>query len=80
MQAARGPRHNVLESDQSRMSPALLLIAQLYRIEKQARELDPQTPLTHRRSSHHSNYRPSALQLGSYPDLTPVERMTPLAG
>jgi transposase len=31
--------HKALESDQSRMGPALLLIAQLYRVEKQARPL-----------------------------------------
>jgi len=31
--------HKALESDQARMGPALLLIAQLYRVEKQARPL-----------------------------------------
>jgi transposase len=36
---ARRYFHNALESDQARMGPALLLIAQLYRVEKQARPL-----------------------------------------
>jgi transposase len=36
---ARRYFHKALESDQSRMGPALLLIAQLYRVEKQARSL-----------------------------------------
>jgi transposase len=36
---ARRYFHRALESDQARMGPALLLIAQLYRVEKQAREL-----------------------------------------
>src|SRR6185437_8712142 len=34
-----------LESDQARMGPALLLIAQLYRVEKQARRLAPEDRL-----------------------------------
>jgi transposase len=34
-----------LESDQARMGPALLLIAQLYRVEKQARRLSPEDRL-----------------------------------
>jgi hypothetical protein len=33
--------YKALESDQARMGPVLLLIAQLYRVEKQARELVP---------------------------------------
>ena len=36
---ARRYFHKALESDQSRMGPALLLIAQLYRVEKQGRSL-----------------------------------------
>ena len=36
---ARRYFHKALESDQSRMGPALLLIAQLYRVEEQARPL-----------------------------------------
>jgi transposase len=36
---ARRYFHKALESDQARMGPALLLIAQLYRMEKQARSL-----------------------------------------
>jgi transposase len=36
---ARRYFHKALESDQARMGPALLLIAQLYRVEKQARGL-----------------------------------------
>src|SRR5260370_538732 len=36
---ARRYFHKALESDQPRMGPALLLIAQLYRVEKQARSL-----------------------------------------
>ena len=36
---ARRYFHKALESDQARMGPALLLIAQLYRVEKQARPL-----------------------------------------
>jgi transposase len=36
---ARRYYHKALESDQPRMGPALLLIAQLYRVEKQARTL-----------------------------------------
>jgi hypothetical protein len=36
---ARRYYHKALESDQPRMGPALLLIAQLYRVEKQARPL-----------------------------------------
>ena len=35
----RGTFHKALESDQARMGPALLLIAQLYRVEKQGRLL-----------------------------------------
>ena len=37
--------HKALESDQARMGPALLLIAQLYRVEKQARRLAPEDRL-----------------------------------
>ena len=37
-----------LESDQARMGPALLLIAQLYRVEKQARRLTPEDRLERR--------------------------------
>lgn len=36
---ARRYYHKALDSDQTRMGPALLLIAQLYRVEKQARSL-----------------------------------------
>jgi hypothetical protein len=36
---ARRYFHKALESDQARMGPVLLLIAQLYRVEKQARPL-----------------------------------------
>jgi len=36
---ARRYYHKALESDQPRMGPALLLIAQLYRVEKRAREM-----------------------------------------
>ena len=42
---ARRYFHKALESDQLRMGPALLLIAQLYRIEKQARPLTAQDRL-----------------------------------
>ncbi len=38
---ARRYFHKALESDQARMGPALLLIAQLYRVEKRARPLGP---------------------------------------
>jgi transposase len=38
---ARRYFHKALESDQARMGPALLLIAQLYRVEEQARALTP---------------------------------------
>ena len=38
---ARRYFHKALESDQARMGPALLLIAQLYRVEEQARPLAP---------------------------------------
>ena len=37
--------HKALESDQARMGPALLLIAQLYRVEEQARSLTPEDRL-----------------------------------
>jgi transposase len=37
--------HKALESDQARMGPALLLIAQLYRVEEQARPLTPEDRL-----------------------------------
>jgi hypothetical protein len=37
--------HKAVESDQARMGPALLLIAQLYRVEKQARDLAPEDRL-----------------------------------
>jgi hypothetical protein len=37
--------HKALESDQARMGPALLLIAQLYRAEEQARPLTPEDRL-----------------------------------
>jgi transposase len=46
---ARRYFHKALESDQARMGPALLLIAQLYRVEKQARDLAPQDRLRLRR-------------------------------
>jgi len=42
---ARRYFHKALESDQARMGPALLLIAQLYRVEKQARPLTPESRL-----------------------------------
>jgi transposase len=42
---ARRYFHKALESDQSRMGPALLLIGQLYRVESQARSLPPQDRL-----------------------------------
>jgi transposase len=42
---ARRYFHKALESDQGRMGPALLLIAQLYRMEKQARGLSPEQRL-----------------------------------
>jgi hypothetical protein len=38
---ARRYYHKALSSDQGRMGPALLLIAQMYRVEKQARSLTP---------------------------------------
>ena len=41
MAHARRHFRKALESDQARMGPALLLIAQLYRVEKQARRLAP---------------------------------------
>jgi len=42
---ARRYFHKALESDQSRMGPALLLIAQLYRVEEKARSLVPEDRL-----------------------------------
>ena len=42
---ARRYFHKALESDQGRMGPALLLIAQLYRVEKHARPLLPEDRL-----------------------------------
>jgi transposase len=42
---ARRYFHKALESDQSRMGPALLLVAQLYRLEKQARGWTPEDRL-----------------------------------
>jgi transposase len=42
---ARRYFHKALQSDQTRMGPALLLIAQLYRVEKQARRLAPEDRL-----------------------------------
>jgi transposase len=42
---ARRYFHKALESDQPRMGPALLLIAQLYRVEKQARGWTPEDRL-----------------------------------
>jgi transposase len=42
---ARRYFHKALDSDQARMGPALLLIAQLYRVEKQARRLTPEDRL-----------------------------------
>jgi len=45
---ARRYFHKALESDQARMGPALLLIAQLYRVEKQARPLTPEERLRQR--------------------------------
>jgi len=38
--------HKALESDQARMGPALLLIAQLYRVEEQGRPLTPEDRLS----------------------------------
>ena len=46
---ARRYFHKALDSDQSRMGAALLLMAQLYRIEKRARDLPPQQRLELRR-------------------------------
>ena len=46
---ARRYFHKALESDQSRMGPALLLIAQLYRVERQARSLAAEDRLEMRR-------------------------------
>lgn len=46
---ARRYFHKALESDQARMGPVLLLIAQLYRVEKHARGLAPQERLRLRR-------------------------------
>jgi len=37
--------HKAVDSDQARMGPALLLVAQLYRVEKQARDLAPEDRL-----------------------------------
>ena len=42
---ARRYFHKALESDQARMGPALLLIAQLYRVEDRARPLAPEDRL-----------------------------------
>src|SRR3974377_236957 len=41
---ARRYFHKALESDQPRMGPALLLIAQLYRVERRGRALTPEDP------------------------------------
>src|SRR3954452_19240776 len=46
---ARRYFHKALESDQSRMGPALLLIGQLYRVERQARSLATEDRLELRR-------------------------------
>ena len=46
---ARRYFHKALESDQSRMGPALLLIAQLYRVERQTRSEAPEERLELRR-------------------------------
>lgn len=46
---ARRYFHKALESDQARMGPALLLIAQLYRVEERARPLLPEDRLELRR-------------------------------
>jgi transposase len=45
MAHARRYFHKALESDQTRMGPALLLIAQLYRVEKQARSVSAEDRL-----------------------------------
>jgi transposase len=49
MAHARRYFQKALESDQPRMGPALLLIAQLYRVEKRARRLTPAERLEHRK-------------------------------
>lgn len=46
---ARRYMHKALESDQPRMGPALLLIAQLYRLEQEARPMTPEDRLRLRR-------------------------------
>jgi len=51
---ARRYFHKALESDQPRMGPALLLIAQLYRVEKQARPLAAEDRLRLRQLQSHT--------------------------
>ena len=45
----RGVISTKLESDQARMGPALLLVAQLYRVEQQARPMTPEDRLDSRK-------------------------------
>jgi transposase len=59
---ARRYFHKALESDQARMGPALLLIAQLYRVEKYARPLAPADRLRLRQFQS----RPILDKLGGY--------------
>jgi transposase len=59
---ARRYFHNALESDQAHMGPALLLIAQLYRVEDQARPLAPEDRLRLRQLQS----RPILDKLGDY--------------
>ena len=62
---ARRYFHKALESDQARMGPALLLIAQLYRVEKQGRLLAAEARLQLRRlgSTHCRQTTPLLLEI-----------------
>jgi transposase len=62
MAHARRHFRKALESDQARMGPALLLIAQLYRVEKQARGLAPRARFEMRKLEA----RPILLKLHQY--------------
>ena len=53
---ARRYFHKALESDQARMGPALLLIAQLYRVEQQARSLDAGRPTATASTPDHGRF------------------------
>ena len=59
---ARRYFHKALESDQPRMGPALLLIAQLYRVERQAQPLTPED----RRQLRQERSRPILEKLHTY--------------